>query len=182
MKGVTTELESKFPSQLKLLWDYNCGRCYLGPGTSPFCTMAMTRNYYNNVHVDAMDPFISFITWWLVGDGTLIGGSFLLSNAFLQFTPLQGTLLCINTRLLYHGTMPCIQEGHIERIGSAIWHREKVISAFLRKTNKARGPHVPNASSNGKACMEPGELFNLDAVGSLDATDCWGWCPVPETL
>ncbi|PNH07571.1 hypothetical protein TSOC_005964 [Tetrabaena socialis] len=111
----------------------------LGPGTGPFCTVSYTTNYANRPHLDQSDPPLSYITWWLAGLGALLGGAFRLANVRVRFTPLQGTTLLLNSRLLYHGTERCHLllpsgqrgSGSIQRIGSALWLRDTVVGSWL---------------------------------------------------
>ncbi|KAG2447775.1 hypothetical protein HYH02_007232 [Chlamydomonas schloesseri] len=110
LRLVTAVLARQHPGAMQLLRGHSRGREYHGPGTGPFCTLSLTHNYHNRIHIDQDDPPLSFITWWLEGGGggwQLAGGAFRLASVGVRFTPLQGTTLLLNTTLIYHGTEGC---------------------------------------------------------------------------
>lgn len=148
MRSLTSLLRQLYPYHIKMMMDFLRGHEPLGPGTGPFCTISLTVNYFNPLHLDEQDPPLSFITWWLTGSGgELIGGAFRLPNLLVRFTPLHGTVLLINTIRIIHGTQPSIMQGlaneqasqgsmgaksgqpGLQRIGSALWMRAPIIRA-----------------------------------------------------
>ena len=50
---------------------------YHGPGTGPFCTLSLTHNYHNRIHVDQVGVWVWVWVWWCVcgvGVGVGVGG------------------------------------------------------------------------------------------------------------
>ena len=171
-------LRTSFPAQLDMLTTYHRGRSYLGEGAGPFTAITMGENYFNTLHVDPSDAPLSFITWWLLGCGSITGGGFRLANVYLQFTPLHGTLICLNTRVLYHGTLKCSATGSLRRIGSAIWHREDVIAAEHINAKYGAGTWYGWCTAKkDKVNATMAELFDVRACMGIIGTNVWGWRP-----
>lgn len=114
------------------------------------------------------DPALPFITWLLVGAGELCGGAFRLGNLHLRFTPLHGTTLLLNTRLVAHGTEPCATlSGDLRRLGSAAWVRHCVVAAVERWRVGARKEFTRNRP---KAFSDPEAyaLWRVRKAAELD--------------
>ncbi|KXZ44493.1 hypothetical protein GPECTOR_67g334 [Gonium pectorale] len=166
---VTATLRRLFPAAMNDLDRYHGRQTYFGStDTGGFCTMSLARDYFNMLHLDDRDPPISFVTWWLTGEGSLLGGAFVLASLGITFTPLHGTALCLNTKQVYHGTAPVLAgvgAGGVQRMGSAVWHRRAVIEKMMTARKKKLPP------------------FSEDAAGHIKGTDIWGWrrCPLPSS-
>ncbi|PNW81677.1 hypothetical protein CHLRE_06g255800v5 [Chlamydomonas reinhardtii] len=168
MAAASALLEAQHPRHMTLLREHGRGREHHGAGTGPFCSMSYTLNYYNRVHFDQDDPALSFITWLLVGAGELCGGAFRLGNLHLRFTPLHGTTLLLNTRLVAHGTEPCATlSGDLRRLGSAAWVRHCVVAAVERWRVGARKEFTRNRP---KAFSDPEAyaLWRVRKAAELD--------------
>jgi hypothetical protein len=109
----------------------------------------MGFNYYNTLHLDERDPHLSFIGWWLEGDGHLTGGGFRLGNTYLQFTPLQGTV-------------------------RALPENPGVIPYYSRKSVEPSKWSGMDAKAKESVFSK---LSDEDASKCLADTECWGWMP-----
>ena len=97
----------------------------------PLTNVSYTVNYDLPQHADGHDAEISLNVWMLVGAGCLTAGEFELSLLGIFFRPLQGSMLAMNTKLLWHGTNAVVAGGTAERWGSALWVNPGTVADVL---------------------------------------------------
>ncbi|KAF6249053.1 hypothetical protein COO60DRAFT_1688492 [Scenedesmus sp. NREL 46B-D3] len=109
--------------------------CLLG---SPFTTLAVTHNYHSLLHAEPREHPFSYIMWLdVLGPGSEIQVGYFWLTAGLAFTPLDGSALYIDTRLVPHCSDPCtVTQGtnRVEgRYGAALFIKPDVISQNARQ-------------------------------------------------
>ncbi|KAF6256580.1 hypothetical protein COO60DRAFT_1702275 [Scenedesmus sp. NREL 46B-D3] len=103
--------------------------CLLG---SPFTTLAVTHNYHSLLHAEPREHPFSYIVWLdVLGAGSEMQVGYFWLTAGLAFTPLNGSALCIDVRLVPHCSDPCTVTQRTEslegRYGAALFIKPAVV-------------------------------------------------------
>ncbi|WIA37394.1 hypothetical protein OEZ86_014319 [Tetradesmus obliquus] len=103
--------------------------CLLG---SPFTTLAVTHNYHSLLHAEPREHPFSYICWLdVLGPGSELQVAHFWLTAGLAFTPLDGSALYIDVRLVPHCSDPCAVTKRTDKIegryGAALFLKPDVV-------------------------------------------------------